>query len=154
MSTTIVQATVADAQTVAPLFNAYRVFYEQESDLPLAEAFLTARLTQEQSVIFFAQNNNGDVLGFTQLYPTFSSISAQNSWILNDLFVTQAARGQGIGRQLLDKARSFAEATFAEGITLETAIDNHTAQSLYESSGYQRETAFYTYHLSLEDVTV
>ncbi len=154
MATTIIKATTADVPKIAPLFNAYRVFYEQESDLPLAEAFLTARLTREQSVIFFAQTDNDEVLGFTQLYPTFSSISAQNSWILNDLFVAQAARGQGIGRHLLDKAKHFAEATFAVGITLETAVDNHTAQSLYESSGYQRESAFYTYHLSLEDVPV
>ena len=152
MATTIIKATTADVSKIAPLFDAYRVFYEQESDLALAEAFLTARLTHEQSALFFAQNDEGEILGFTQLYPTFSSISAKKSWILNDLYVTKAARGQGVGRQLLHEAQRFAEATYAVGITLETAIDNHTAQSLYESYGYQRETDFYTYHLSLEDV--
>jgi GNAT superfamily N-acetyltransferase len=102
-----------------------------------------------ESVIFVAQNQQGQAIGFTQLYPAFSSVSARRIWILNDLFVTPGARGNGVARQLLDMAKNHAVATGAKRLALSTARDN-PAQKLYESVGYERDNLFYHYSLTLD----
>ncbi|WP_328590360.1 GNAT family N-acetyltransferase [Veronia nyctiphanis] len=88
-------------------------------------------------------------VGFTQLYPSFSSVSAQKTWILNGLFVKEEARGQGAGKALLDAAKAFTHSTGAKGLSLETAKDNHHAQALYESLGYEKDDRYYSYFLTL-----
>lgn len=149
LTTNIIRATVEQLDLVADLFNQYRVFYGQESDLKLAHHYINERLCNEESVVFLAVNADGEALGFTQLYPSFSSVSAQRSWILNDLFVTESGRSGGVGRALMNAATQHAIDTGANGLSLETAHDNVVAQSLYESLGYKRETAYLSYFLSV-----
>ena len=71
------RASLEDAKNVAYLFNDYRVFYKQKSDITVALEFISERLDKNESVIFFAHDAKGDLLGFTQLYPNFSSVSAK-----------------------------------------------------------------------------
>ena len=151
MEVIIAQAGLQDVEKIAKLFNAYRIFYQQESDLGLAQQFIQARLTDNESVIFYARDEQGHYLGFTQLYPNFSSVSAQRTWVLNDLYVSEAARGAGLGRQLLNRAKAFATATKAKGIALETAESNIGAQKLYESLGYKKSSGFFGYFLTLDE---
>lgn len=101
------QAKTSDAAAIAPLFNQYREFYKQASDLKGAEAFLRARLENDESIILTAEEN-GEFIGFTQLYPTFSSVAMKRIYILNDLFVAPHARTKGAGGQLLSAAKDFA----------------------------------------------
>lgn len=139
-----------DLDTLAPLFDAYRVFYHQVSDPAMARSFLDARLRRNESIIFIASDaTSSAALGFTQLYPTFSSVSACRIWVLNDLFVTPAARQRGVARALMACTRTFATADGAIRLVLETAEDNHAAQALYESMGYVRETGTRHYSLAL-----
>jgi GNAT superfamily N-acetyltransferase len=148
MTIIVKRATVDDVNEISKLFDAYRVFYKQQSDTNLAIRFLKERLGSSESVIFFATNDKGDYLGFTQLFPSFSSVTADRMWILNDLFVAEAARGHGVGTHLMNAAKAFAIETDAKGITLSTATDNRTAQSLYETLGYERDLEYYTYFLA------
>ncbi len=78
-----------------------------------------------------------------------ANVSAQKRWILNDLYVNAAFRGHGVGHQLLEHARQFAKADGAQALQLSTAIDNCGAQKLYESLGYQKNTTFYHYMLTV-----
>jgi ribosomal protein S18 acetylase RimI-like enzyme len=149
MSIFVKRATVENVGEVSELFNAYRVFYKQDSDVNLAISFITERLNNKDSVIFYSYDENGNALGFTQLYPTFSSVSAQSSWVLNDLYVSSSARRLGVGKRLMDTAKSFAIKTNAKGIALETCEDNVNAQALYESLGYEKDVGVYNYFLSL-----
>jgi len=149
MKTQIRRAGLNDFEAIAPLFDSYRRFYQQTSDLPLARAFISERLKRNESVIFLAEDGQHVPLGFTQLYPSFSSVSARPIWILNDLFVAPDARGQQVGRQLLNAARDHALATGAKRLVLSTAIDN-PAQRLYESLGYVKDTEFLHYELGLD----
>ena len=146
----VYQATMEDVEGVADIFNAYRVYYEQPSDIEGARNYIKERLENEESVIFIAKNDQTYV-GFTQLYPAFSSISMKNTWILNDMFVDSKARKLGIGQLLLQQAKQFAQRSGAKSIILETAPDNYTAQKLYEKNGYVRDTQFYHYELTLTD---
>lgn len=149
MKLVIERATIDDVTEIAKLFNAYRVFYKQHDDLALATEFLTERINNSQSVIFYAKDTDGKYIGFTQLYPSFCSVSAQRTWILYDLYVAEDVRGNGIGTNLLNRAREFAEETIAKEILLETARSNVKAQKLYESLGYEKDTEYFSYFLNI-----
>lgn len=131
---------------VAPLFDAYRQFYRQPGDLAGAADFLRQRLERNESVVFLALLD-GATVGFTQLYPCFSSTSMKRLWILNDLFVVPEARRSGVAKALMERARQLALQTSAEGLALETAVDNHNAQRLYAQLGWVRDEEFFRYSL-------
>jgi len=145
----IVRATVEDLPLLVPLFDGYRQFYRQAADLEGARRFLTTHFANKTSVIFLAFSTDTEgarqACGFTQLYPSFSSVSMKALWILNDLFVTPEARRTGAGTALLERARLFAVETGSKGLTLTTATTNYTAQAVYEAAGWKRDEEFYTY---------
>ncbi len=143
------QARPADLDALTVLFNGYRVFYEQEPNLEGARAFMEARLQKEDSVIFLAENAEGDALGFTQLYPLFSSVRMRSIWLLNDLYVDQAARRQGVAHALMLKAQAFAAESGAAGLELATAKDNDSAKSVYHDLGWKLDTEFDHYSISV-----
>ena len=144
----IIQANIKHLDDLAILFDAYRQFYKQQSNLNAATQFLKNNLNNNESVIFLAQQDN-QTQGFVQLYPTWESISMSKRWVLYDLFVTPEGRGQSIGRALMQQAKQFAIHSGAKFITLETAHDNIAAQALYESEGYKKDLEFYSYQLGL-----
>src|SRR5262245_8934704 len=125
-------ATPDDLAPLASLFDAYRQFYEQPSDLARAQEFMRARLERKDSVVIVAESATGEMLGFCQLYPLFCSVLAAPSYVLYDLFVTPASRGTGAGRVLMLAAQAHAAQTGAARLELQTAKDNTVAQSLYE----------------------
>ncbi|MBT8301931.1 MAG: GNAT family N-acetyltransferase [Maribacter sp.] len=139
----IIQASLENVEELVPLFDQYRLFYKQNSDLPGAKAFLTDRFNNNESVIFLAYLNDIPV-GFVQLYPMFSSVSMQNSYVLNDLFVMATYRKKQIGEALLNKAKAFCIAKNAKGLALETAIDN-PAQKLYEKLNWVKDVDCFHY---------
>jgi len=142
----VVKATLDNLKEIAPLFDRYRVFYKQESDQDAAYNFLKERFTTNESVIFFAKENN-NVLGFVQLYFSFSSVSLQASLVLNDLYVDTPYRKKGVGEALLNEAKKFCISENQKGLALETAIDN-PAQKLYEKLGWEKDTHCYHYFWS------
>lgn len=146
----IFQASIEDLEGVSHLFNSYRMFYQQKSDLEGAKTYIKERMESKESVIFFVKDKENYV-GFTQLYPTFSSISMKRAWILNDLYVDTKARKQGVGEMLLHKAKEHAIETGAKYICLETAPDNDSAQRLYEKNGYKKDSQYFHYELDLAE---
>lgn len=134
-----------DVPSVAPLFDAYRQFYEMPSDLPRASEYLEARLRLGESVIFLAEDETKQAIGFCQLYFSFCSVFTARICILNDLFVTHAARGSGAGRALLAEAERHAAEAGSVRIVLQTARTNVQAQSLYESAGWAQNSVFLNY---------
>ena len=137
-SPAVVRAELSDLETLVPLFDAYRVFYAQPSDQGAAREFLEARLSADESVAFLALLE-GSPVGFTQLYPSFSSVSLKKLWILNDLFVVPEARRKGVAGALLGRALAYARETGAKGLTLQTAADNRSAQALYKAHGWEQD---------------
>jgi ribosomal protein S18 acetylase RimI-like enzyme len=123
-------------------------FTGQPSDLETARKFIQERFHKGDSTIFVV-SNNGHIVGFTQLYPSFSSVSMKRIWILNDLFVEQTCRKQGAAKLLLSSAEDFARQTGAIRISLATQTSNVAAQSLYESLGYCKDEEFHHYSLKL-----
>lgn len=138
----------ADLEEVSQLFDLYRVFYDRPSDLAAAQAFIRERFDRQESQIFVAIDREQRV-GFIQLYPSFSSVSLRKIWILNDLFVIESARKQGVAKLLMNAAADFARETGAIRMSLSTQVTNTVAQSLYRSLGYDRSEDFYYYDLTL-----
>ena len=120
---------------LAPLFDAYRVFYQKDSDLTRAMAFLKERLEKKDSVIFIALLNE-TVVGFTQLYPLFSSTKMRPLWLLNDLFVAKEHRRKNISKGLIKAAQEHCKVTKAAGLSLETEKSNIPGNSLYPKMGF------------------
>lgn len=137
-------AQAADIPATATLFDLYRQFYEQPSDLALAQEFIAARLTNGESVILLAEGAVG-LVGFCQLYPTYCSVEAQPIYTLYDLFVAPDMRKAGVGRLLLLAAEAHAAGQGKARMDLTTARTNATAQRLYESLGWVRDEVFLTY---------
>src|SRR5699024_595415 len=121
----IIQATLEDLDTLTELFNLYRLFQKQESD-EIGSA------------------------GFALLYPSFTSVGMQRSWILNDLYVKESFRNQGVAHELLHEVIEFAKSTNANGVALETCDDNYVAQRLYEKVGFKKEENLFYYLSCIE----
>lgn len=147
-SITIRQAVLADLDAVAILFDGYRQFYGQASNEAAAKTFLKARFEHGQSVVLLAESQ-GQAVGFTQLYPSFSSVSMARVFVLNDLFVSPTVRRLGVGEALLDAAADHARQLGAVRLSLNTDVQNLPAQALYASMGWARDQKYHAYHLAL-----
>ena len=107
-------AKLRDIEALGELLDGYRVFYDQPSDPAGARDFLAHRLGLGDSHLLVYEGEDGELLGFVQLYPLFSTVRLAPLWLLNDLFVAPNARDRGIGRALMNAARDLALANGAE----------------------------------------
>lgn len=142
-------AGLADVAQIAPLFDAYRQFYEQAPDLTQVTSFIVARLQNRESTILLAHDASGAAIGFCQMYPSFCSVLARPVLVLYDLFVTPEARRTGAGRALLLAAETHARANGFARMDLTTAKTNVRAQTLYRSLGWVKDDVFEAYNLTL-----
>ena len=142
-------ASVDDVDTLAPLFDAYRQFYEQAPDLDRAASFLRDRLGRGESVVLIAIDPALGAVGFCQMYPSFCSVEAAPIVTLYDLYVRPDARRTGAGRALMQAAEAHCRASGVARMDLSTARDNARAQALYESLGWVRDTVYFVYNRSL-----
>src|SRR5690554_457010 len=143
------QAVLSDLEDVAGLFDEYRQFYGQSSNVEAVREFLLARENHGESVVFLAKDDLEPV-GFTQLFPAFSSVSLVRTFILNDLYVRPQARRQGVAKLLLQAAEEYARSVGAARLTLSTATTNEQAQELYRVAGWKQDDQFYVFHRAIK----
>ena len=143
------RAAPSDLPVVAQLFDGYRQFYGQEPDLDRCSQFMSERLSNGDSYVLVALNTAGEGVGFTQLYPIFSSVRMAPVWILNDLFVHPSARGRGVASRLMKAAAAVAREHGVAGLQLETAADNEPAKALYDKLGWNLDSEFHHYSMIL-----
>jgi ribosomal protein S18 acetylase RimI-like enzyme len=141
----IAKVTTSDLVELHGLVEKYRAFYKQpENDKTLS--FLEERIKNQEAVAFIARIEV-QAVGFTLLYPTFSTVSLSNIWLLNDLYVAESARGNGVATELMDVAESAAKQAGATRVFLRTANDNLPAQALYEGRNWVKDEVFRRYDL-------
>lgn len=138
-----------DLAQLAQLFDAYRQFYAQAPDIGVASKFISARLNQQDSVIFVAVGADNNLIGFCQLYPSFCSVIAARIAVLYDLFVEANSRKTGAGKALMLAAKAHAEENGFARLDLTTAKTNLNAQKLYEALGWVKDDVFLTYNLTI-----
>jgi ribosomal protein S18 acetylase RimI-like enzyme len=147
---TVRDASIEDLDALAPLFDAYRQFYGQAPDLALARAYLADRFQHQESEVLVAETSTHGLLGFSQLYPGFSSVGACRAYVLNDLYVVPEARRRGVAVALLRKSAEVARLHGASRLSLSTARGNAAAQRLYQAEGWQRDEEFLHFSLALQ----
>lgn len=150
MSVSVRQASSEDVAALVPLFDGYRQFYGQPGNPVRAQDFLAERLSRDEAVVFIAEVD-GEAVGFTLLYPSFSSVQTARIWILNDLFVLPGARHRGAARSLLNRCEQFGRDTGAFSLQLETQRTNTVAQALYVEQGWEMDEEFCSFHLPLRE---
>jgi GNAT superfamily N-acetyltransferase len=133
----IIKAELQHVPDLIPLFDGYRIFYRQTSDYVKAKTFLTNRIQNQESIIYIAYDDE-NAIGFTQLYPLFSSVSMQPMFLLNDLYVEDNYRSQGVGNLLIDKVKQLCKTLNYKGVAIQTAHTN-PAQHLYERLGFVKD---------------
>ena len=150
MTDRVRRARLDDLDQLVPLFDGYRQFYGEASDLSLARQFLADRMSRGESVVLIAEGPDRAAIGFAQLFPSFCSVRAAPIYILNDLFVALEARRRGVGTLLLKAAVETGHAAGVVRLELSTAITNVSAQRLYQKLGWKRDEEFYVYSVSFE----
>lgn len=139
----IIRASESHLSELVPLFNQYRIFYQQTSDESLARKFLEDRFRKDECIVFLAIVNK-EPAGFTLLYSSFSSVSLKPLFILNDLYVKNEFRQNGIGEQLLERTKKLCLEKGYKGLAIETATNN-PARQLYEKLGWKKDTHCFHY---------
>lgn len=134
---TIREAKQTDLEQLSKLFDGYRVFYRKDSDIVSAKTFLSERLEKKDSELFVCESDDGELLGFVQLYPLFSSTRMKRLWLLNDLFVASEQRGKGVSVKLIERAKELVKDTDACAMFLETEKSNLIGNNLYPKTGFQ-----------------
>jgi len=134
------KATIQQTNEISSLFDAYRVFYKKESNLNAATSFIKERLEKQDSIIYYIKNEQEEICGFTQLYPSFSSTKMKRLWILNDLYVQSEDRGKGYSKALINRVKKLCKETEACGILLETETSNTIGNQLYPATGFELES--------------
>jgi GNAT superfamily N-acetyltransferase len=121
----IAPVAVAEYESLLPLIAAYQRFYQADDiDEDRNRAFFRRFLApSDEGMLLAGRDGSGKLVGYACLYWHFSSTQAVETVLMNDLFVSEAVRGRGVGRALIEWS---------------TAPDNLTAQRLYDSTGAER----------------
>jgi GNAT superfamily N-acetyltransferase len=140
---------IREIETVLPLIADYQRFYGvPEPDLDHNRAFFLNFIAPSDAGELLGAWRDGELVGYACLYWAFSSVAAQPIVVLNDLFVSAANRGHGIGLTLIEAAREVAHQRGIKRLTWQTALDNRRAQRLYERTGAAR-SAWFEYELDV-----
>lgn len=138
---------VSELEELLPLIAAYQRFYEvKDIDDDRNRAFFRRFLGPSEDGLLLGARSNGQLVGYACLYWHFSSLEACESVLMNDLFVDGSARGQGVGRALIEATAAVAREREVPFVEWSTAPDNETAQRLYDATGAER-TEWYSYEL-------
>lgn len=137
----IARATPQDVAQIVPLFDAYRAFFAGRQSTDESRRFLQDRFLHGESVIFLAKLGE-QAVGFTQLYPLWSSWYCRRIWFLSDLYVSETARKRGIGARLVERAVEHARETNAVSIMVELPRREPHLTEFYARLGFHRDDVF------------
>lgn len=142
----VIKGDVNRLEDIVALFDKYRMFYGKGSEPQACSDFIKNNIEGDRSLIFLLLDEDDKAVAFSQLYPSFSSVAMQPIYYLYDLYVDEPARGKGYSKVLMTYIQDYFKAQGVQRLTLDTAVTNTIAQSLYESIGYQKDTEFIVYH--------
>jgi GNAT superfamily N-acetyltransferase len=138
---------VEEFEELLPLISAYQHFYEVEDiDEARNRTFFSRFLAPSEDGLLLGARREGRLIGYACLYWHFSSLEAVESVLMNDLYVSEEARGEGVGRALIKATAEIARERGVPFVEWSTAPDNSTAQRLYDSTGAE-QSEWFSYEL-------
>jgi GNAT superfamily N-acetyltransferase len=130
------------------LFEGYSAFYESELTDQIALQVWSWIIDANNDLVgAVAVNEDGDFVGFAHYRKVPRTLSGDLALFLDDLFVSEEARGKGVATQLMDFAKAYARDHKLAQVQLVTAADNATAQVLYDQVGTR--TNWVTYEIDV-----
>ena len=146
MDSSIVIRYIADQDFAAwkPLWNGYNAFYGRAGDTALPEEITRTTwmrfLDPAEPVHALVAERSGELLGLAHFLFHRSTTSIGNNCYMQDLFTTEAARGKGVGRALIERVYEEATQAGAGRVYWQTHETNSVARQLYdnvaENSGF------------------
>jgi GNAT superfamily N-acetyltransferase len=141
--------TTEQVERLLPMIAAYQRFYEvEEIDEERNRKFFARFIAPSENGMLLGAWREDELIGYACLYWHFTSLVPAETVLMNDLFVAEAARGQGVGRALIEASANIARTRGAHHLEWATAPDNKTAQHLYDSTNAER-TTWVEYELDL-----
>jgi GNAT superfamily N-acetyltransferase len=137
---------VVDLPLLLPMLRAYCDFYEVEPRddrlVALCRALIDDPQEGQQLLArrLGAEGEVGEPVGFATIFWTWQTLDAARVGVMNDLYVVAEARGEGVGRRLIEHCRGLCRKRGAGKLVWETAPDNRAAQRLYDSIGAESST--------------
>ncbi|QOZ37721.1 GNAT family N-acetyltransferase [Bradyrhizobium sp. CCBAU 53421] len=119
-----------------PLWDGYNAFYERSGPTALAPE-ITAMTWQRffdayEPVHALVADAGGTLLGLTHYLFHRSTTAIAPTCYLQDLFTSEAARGKGVGRALINGVYAQAKLVGSPRVYWQTHETNHTAMQLYD----------------------
>lgn len=147
----IAPVTAADLEELLPLVRGYCEFYGTDpSDDALRELSRWLLEHPEDGVQTIARDEDGRAIGFATVYWTWRTMHAARIAVLEDVFVSQQARGGGVARALIEDARARAREHGAVQLDWQTAKTNERAQRAYAALGAEPDDRWLDYSLPTE----
>jgi GNAT superfamily N-acetyltransferase len=128
-------------EALLPMIASYQGFYEADDiRVERNREFFRRFLSPSDVGLLLGAWRGEELVGYTCLYWHFSSVSAIETVLMNDLYVDADARGEGVGRALIEAAAEVARERGSARLEWSTAPTNRTAQRLYDSFGAEKST--------------
>ena len=129
----------SELEALLPMIAAYQRFYEvADIDEERNRAFFTRFIAPSDDGMLLGAWHGKDLAGYACLYWSFTSLVPAETVLMNDLYVDEGGRGQGVGRALIEASAAIARERGAHHLEWATAPDNVTAQRLYDKTGAER----------------
>jgi GNAT superfamily N-acetyltransferase len=139
----------SELEALLPMISAYQRFYEvQDVDAGRNRAFFSRFLAPSDDGMLLGARRGDELVGYACLYWHFTSLVPAETVLLNDLYVAEDRRGEGIGRALIEASAEIARERGAHQLQWVTAPDNKTARRLYDTTGAESEPSI-EYELQL-----
>ena len=151
MTVVMTAVTPANLEVVLPLIAAYQQFYQATPDTERNRKHFGRLVQNPELGAQWVAMDGETAVGFVTAYRVLSSVSAVEKCLLNDLYVIPERRGQGLGRALIVHCTAWAKSQGYQGVHWQTALDNHTAQRVYDALPTTR-TTWHTYSLLASDI--
>jgi GNAT superfamily N-acetyltransferase len=146
----IATVTDADLDELLPLMRGYCDFYEvSPSDGALLALARNLIEHPEDGFQLIARDDDGTAVGFATVYWTWQTLSASRLGVMNDLFVSEAARGGGYADALIAECAERCREHGATDLAWQTAKTNLRAQAVYDRVGAERDDRWLDYSLSV-----
>lgn len=133
----IERATAADIPALSDLLS---ILFSQEAEFtpnPEAQQRGLAQIIGDPGIgAVFVAKHGEQVIGMVNLLFTVSTALGERVALLEDMVVSPAVRGMGVGTKLLAEAISHSRAQGCKRITLLTDQSNVSARKFYENQGF------------------
>ncbi|WP_201576262.1 MULTISPECIES: GNAT family N-acetyltransferase [Psychrobacter] len=143
----IIPLSKADYDAWLKLWQGYLIFYETRLPPSTTEKTWRNLLDSNMPIYGFGAWVDETLVGITHVVLHPNTWNTTECCYLEDLYVSESARGQGIGRALIEQVYDFADKQHCNRVYWTTQEGNTTARKLYDAIATQTDMVQYRKNL-------